>query len=99
MHDGQEPIAEVTSASNPEKVDTVSTDIKTSGKSIHSGDDEKQEFQEQVAAPRLQRRLKARHLQMIAIGMFMLSCFHTRSFPGSEKCPLLLPRIPLSPKK
>lgn len=72
MHDGHESIAEVTSTSHPKETDGASADIKTSRQSIHYGDDEKQEFPEQVAAPRLQRRLKARHLQMIAIGMFML---------------------------
>jgi amino acid permease len=68
MHDGLESIGEVTSASHHK----ATTDIKTSP-SIRSGDDEKHELQEQVSAPKLQRRLKARHLQMIAIGMFMIS--------------------------
>lgn len=75
MHDGPEPVAEVTSTSHPKEFDSVSAHIKTSNPSFHSGDDEKQDLQEQVAAPKLQRRLKARHLQMIAIGMFMLLCY------------------------
>jgi amino acid permease len=74
MHDGPESIAEVTSASHRKEVDSASGHIKMSSRSIHSGDDEKNELQEQVSAPKLQRRLKARHLQMIAIGMFMLLC-------------------------
>jgi amino acid permease len=72
MRDGPESIAEVTSASHPKEVDSASGHIKMSSRSIHSGDDEKNELQEQVSAPKLQRRLKARHLQMIAIGMFMI---------------------------
>ncbi|OBT63123.1 hypothetical protein VE03_07469 [Pseudogymnoascus sp. 23342-1-I1] len=68
MHDGPEPIAEVTSASHHKEIDSASAHIKMSSRSVHSGDDEKNELQEQVSAPKLQRRLKARHLQMIAIG-------------------------------
>lgn len=78
MHDGSDPIVEVTSASHRKESDSAPAHIKTASPSIHYGDDEKQELQEQISAPRLQRRLKARHLQMIAIGMFML---HSLSFP------------------
>lgn len=72
MHDGSDPIVEVTSASHPKESDSAPAQIKTASPSINYGDDEKQELQEQISAPRLQRRLKARHLQMIAIGMFIL---------------------------
>lgn len=96
MHDGHEPIGEVTSASHPKEIDSASAHVKTSGRSIHSGDDEKNELQEQISAPRLQRRLKARHLQMIAIGMLML----LRSIAALSRkvlCSLLLPRTPSFP--
>jgi len=55
----------------PEKMDEkVASNFDSLDKSDKfSHDHEKQGHDDVVAAPKLQRRLKSRHLQMIAIGM------------------------------